>query len=445
MTNSTRVFIIALGVVVLVALRQSVAEPRIVLQIVPTPEQAPERGPSIAETSQCNLVAKTQEAFTMLSTATPQISSKVYRWTENRVGHIETHSMRGREMAMVLLNVETCENNLITVNVRGDRIDAPEGYALRPVQRDNGIVMNRWNTEFKATCPGADGSPNDCVVLANVEPDEKNTVTERSIYTANGLWTTIPTQVRGIEFRTYAPYSRDVHSYELVREGKENIQSLFTDACAELQRKVVRAEAYPERDICDYPLFTLDMFEHLVLVEGAGMGEFIKESERTMERVYVIFGMNDKRAYIYTCSHADACGALQYTPGTYRHIRTKYPEAALFEDFTKGVRDHLNIAQAAILLHADNLGAIKRALSTEQYEEFLSDGRLVEEVLAASYNTGVVRSINVLQEHFRRSDRSDVEWADAITSGRYGILLPETLGYIAKLRFLFDWEGPTRK
>lgn len=444
MTNGAKIFITALGIIVLLALRQSVAEPRIIVQ-VPTPRQAPERGPSIAEVSHCDLVEKTGEAFTMLSTATPKVGTKQYYWREDRNGNVEPRLSVEREIAMVLLRLDTCENNQITVSVQGDKIVAPDGYDIRPVRRDNGILMNRWNTEFKARCPGMDGKPVDCVVLANVEPDNKSIVTNRSIYTASGLWTTVPTQVRGTEFRTYAPYSRDVHSYELVQAGKEYLQELFEGACAALSEKHVRGEAYQNREICDYPSFTEEMFERLVLVEGAGMGEFIVEDERTMERVYVIFGMNGKRAYVYTCSEADACGALQFIPATYQHIRDKYGPADLIEDFTEGTRSHLNIAQAAILLHADNLAIFKRYLTTEQYEELLADPRLLEEALAASYNTGATRTVNVLRAHFQRTDRSDVEWADAVAGGKYGNLLPETLGYIAKLRFLFDWDGPEPK
>lgn len=437
MTIGRTILITALGVVVLVGLHLSIAEPSPFEQGLPKPLEEPERQDSIAESSSCDLKTKVDEAMTMLSSATPQLGKKRYSWTETRNGRRIRRTDYEKEFALVALLVDTCENEMLTITKRGDKIIAPEDWVISAVERENGITFNHWNTEY--SCRKNDSG---CVIVGNVEPFKKSDVSTRRIRTADGLWKVVSTETRGTDYRMYVPYSRDLHSHELVREGQWYLTGLVDRAFDELRTENISSGVFPGKFVADLDVWTPEMFERLPLIEQMDLGEFLVEPERTSERVYVLFGTNGKRAFGYTCSSASACGAMQFTDngrqGTYSTIRKHYPEAKLIRDFTAGAADHFNSMQAAILLHHDNLGAFKEALTQKQFEALLADHQFLEEALASAYNTGTGRTIAVLRAHFSAPDD---EWTDARGSGRNDRLLTETKGYIVKLRWLFEHEA----
>lgn len=437
MTIGRTILSTVVGVIALVAIHRGIAEPSILMQDLPTPLEDPERDVSLVESSTCDLSDKIAEAMTTLSAATPKLGTKKFSWTETRNGRRLRRSDYEKEFALVVLHIDTCENELVTITKRGGNITAPEGWVIAPVERSNGILFNHWNTEYSCEKDG-----NRCVVVGNVEPFKKSEVSTRRIRTADGLWKVVPTETRGIDYRMYVPYSQDLHSHELVREGQWYLSALVDKALDELRRKQVPSRAFPGELVADLDVWAPEIFERLPLIEQMDMGEFLLEPERVSERVYILFGGNEKRAFGYTCSSASACGAMQFTDngrqGTYSTIRKRYPSAELIRDFGTGARDHLNSMQAAILLHDNNLAYFRESLAPQQFDVLVLDRQFMEETLASAYNTGAGRTAAVLYAHFGKPDG---EWTDAKGRGRSSQLLTETKGYIVKLRWLFEQES----
>jgi len=85
------------------------------------------------------------------------------------------------------------------------------------------------------------------------------------------------------------------------------------------------------------------------------------------------------------------------------------------------------------LLHDLNLASLIKAFGPN-----IANDPKLEEYLAAAYNTGVRRVINVVRA--ARAKRS-ADWAQA--RGVQG-LLAETKGYIAKLRYIASHPSPMR-
>ncbi|HZZ99152.1 MAG TPA: hypothetical protein VFK07_00375, partial [Candidatus Paceibacterota bacterium] len=135
----------------------------------------------------------------------------------------------------------------------------------------------------------------------------------------------------------------------------------------------------------------------------------------------------------HTCNGANACGWVQFTPGTYKDIAKTYPAAKLIPDFNAGAVDHLNSMEAAILLYDQNL----HVFLNQNGPSTINDPKL-EEYLAAAYNGGSVRVNNTIEAAVASAVD---DWVDALTTKKGG-LFPETETYLLKLRYLQDHNLP---
>ncbi len=327
-----------------------------------------------------------------------------------------------REIALVLINLETGELDLIKITERGGHIIVPTGYEIESVTRPNGITSNAWNTQRKVI------KPENHAVILNVWPHFVTKKIPKIIKDKQGRKKTIYINEKTIEHRIYSPFSVDIAVPELVYEGKNYRQELVQKARDSLRRQKVRSRAYPDKLLVDVEILKPEFFERLPLIEQADYREFTLNPTASFERIDVIIGANKETAYAFTCSRAKACGLLQYTKGTYNDMRKKYPAAQLHSDFEAGYKDPANLMVAAMLLHDNNLaslikefGEVKIVKLIEQYGE-----DFIEEMLAANYNGGTVRPYRSLRASILKS------LADWITS----YLRPETRQYIDKLRYV---------
>jgi len=387
-----------------------------------------ESSPGVAESSSCDLMREIGPALTALSSQLPDIGDKRFSYTEVRSGKRRAFSDVEKEFALAVLHTDTCQTEIITILKRGDDLIAPDGWKIEVPQRQNGIRWNNWNTAFRITKPA------NAVVIANVEPFKERNATTRLIRTADGEFKDVKMETEGIDYRMYVPYSPDLHATQLVEAGWQYIDNLVVSTFNELERKRVPSQAVPGALVTEVPVFTHDMFKELPLIEQMGMGEFIVAPERTAERVFILFGTNQERAFKWTCNSAGACGAYQFTDnrwngyeGTYTTIRQKYPEAHLIRDFLDGAADHRNIAQMAMLLYDHNLG-----LLLKRYGQTIMEDPRLREYLAALYNASPARVFVAIDAAL---DQGTQDWTTHLPAR----IKTETGGYIAKLRFLQEW------
>lgn len=352
----------------------------------------------------CVLSDRMDEARTLLEPIALSVGSAKYGYSENRAGNVVEFSEPEKKIVLAVMDNETCVVQTTSVSQRGEKLVAPAGYDIEVVTRSNGIRWNNWATEFRIT------RPKHKVVIALKYPLVQPKKEIIPVY--------------------YTPYSQELHVPELVRFGEEYLEQLASRAYTELRKRHVPSNAVAGKMVPDVTAIRPEFFARLAPIEHMDMTEFMLDPAWTTERIHIVIGANRERVATYTCSIASACGLMQFTEGTYNLMREIYPQAGLIADFQSGARNQLNAMKAALLLHDYNTALLVRSFG----KEILKDGRL-EEFLAAAYNTGVGRVIAVLGV----SQRDKVtDWAVASGSEDGEVLLNETKGYIAKLRYLRD-------
>lgn len=383
------------------------------------PSSVPEPGRTIF-----SMVDESLDKDDALLQNTPlHIGSKSISYTENRMqrnGDKITISKKKfsepeKEIALKLLHFDTGEIEIVKIVKRGIQLISPANYIIDVAERPSGIRWNKWNTQFKVVQPA------NTLVIKNKYPEVDYKTVSRRVKNKAGQWQTIREKQWFIEKEIiYAPYSDEVHLPEFVEKGRQYPKKIVAEARKILAEKKVSSKALPGKLVTEVGVLQDKYFERLPFMEQSDFGEFLLDPRKTVERVGVILALNKAMAFVYTCSKADACGWVQFTPPTYKSIRKFYPEARLNPDFEKGAAGHLNSMIAAILLYDYNL----RGLIDRHGEKILHDPRLGE-YLAAGYNgrpTTASRSLKAaISKHL-------TDWTSKLKD--------ETKGFIAKYRYL---------
>lgn len=293
------------------------------------------------------------------------------------------------EIALAILDVSTGKIEIIKVKRAGqDLIIEDKGFEIEIEKRFSGMAWNGYNTPYFVK------KPENRVIIAN-----------KYITYRLGKPSLIV---------VYSPYSSKIHRAELVKKGEDYLDAKIEEAYAELKKLKVKSAALPDKLAAD--VVSKNWIKTLMLIEQIDPDEFLNfpddGKKRIAERVFVILGLNGKRAYSLTTSNRGAQGLAQFIEPTYQSIRKKYPKAKLNYGFVSGTADHKNIIKAAILLLDYNLGDIKKKFG----EDILKDPSL-EEYLAASYNTTVARTLKYIETN---------------NSDEY---LPETRIYLKKFNY----------
>mgnify|MGYP001614317181 CR=1 FL=1 len=375
----------------------------------------------------CDIPAKIDESRSLLEPITLNVGSNEYRYTEARAGRTLMFKDPEKDIALALMNLETCELRTVVVTKRGDTLITPREYDIDVVRRANGIRWNNWATEFVIN------RPEGFAVIANSYPYIKVTTTKTTTKNKAGKKVTTTKTEKTTVPVFYTGYTKDLHTPELVLGGRAYLEQLAQRAYDELRRLNVQSLASPGARVADVSSLKPSYLARLAPNEHMDMTEFILDPLWTAERIQVVIAANRDRVASYTCSPASACGLMQFTAGTYVMMQRLYPAALLTGDFVNGARDPFNAMKAAVLLHDYNLSQLTGTFG----ESITSDPRL-EEYLAAAYNTGIGRVIKIVR--IAKKNKSP-DWAEVRGSRSGERLLAETKGYIAKLRFLKDhWE-----
>jgi len=223
----------------------------------------------------------------------------------------------------------------------------------------------------------------------------------------------------------------------LVQAGENYLKSVVAKAFDTLRERGVKSKSFPDKLVADVEALSPRFFERLPLLEQGDFTEFQLDPQKTAERVLIILGANQENAWIHTCNRSDACGWVQFTPKTYRNIRTGYSAAQLIVDFEDGAGNHLNSIMAAILLHSDNLDVLVKKFGGK----ILNDPQL-EKYLAASYNGAPKWVSNSLNATISKAFAG---WITALSPTRKdskGGLRRETRDFMTKLDYLIQNDLP---
>jgi len=307
---------------------------------------------------------------------------------------------------------------VVKIIKRGGDLIAPLGYQIEVVERSNGIRWNYWATQYKVTQPA------NAMVLFNKWPEPENVKIKKPVTLKNGKKSFVYENKVNIKYVTYAPYSEDYHTQEMIALGNQYVRDMVDQAYATLKSKGVLSRAYPKILVSDVSVLRKDYFIKIPITEHSDLGEFTLDPTKTSERVKIIIGANGAGAYADNCNYAAACGWVQFTPRTYKELAKIYSKAGLISDFEKGAANHLNSMMAAVLLYDYNLAGLMKVHGSR-----IVDDPKLEEYLAAGYNGSPARVNSSLKA--------------AIAGGFsdwLGKLLPETKGYLAKIRFLQKYD-----
>ncbi|MEK7217555.1 MAG: hypothetical protein AAB640_00765 [Patescibacteria group bacterium] len=378
------------------------------------------------------IAQKIIEAKNLLKDVVLTVGEKPIAYTETRymlvngklAPTIKSFKEPEKQIALAVLNTSSGQIQIVTIIKRGVELVAPAGFNIDILRRPNGIIWNGWNTAYKVN------SPAHSVVIANVYPNETDTkvaVPAGGGSASGGKGKTGYITQRTIKYQLYAPYSPDLHSFDLVKSGQDYTDAVIIKAFSDLRVAGVKSRAISSMLVADVFASHSEFFSRIPLLEQTDLTEFQIDPQNTIERAQVIIGANQDQAFSMTCNSSSACGWLQFTPKTYTNIVKNYPSAKLIKDFKIGAADHLNSMKSAILLYDENLKGLIRTNG----QKVLTDPKL-EEYLAASYNGSPSRATKSLAASILASIE---DWINALNSKKGG-LASETLGYMVKLRYL---------
>ena len=198
----------------------------------------------------------------------------------------------------------------------------------------------------------------------------------------------------GVEEIVYTAPSPGVHAPEMVEEGLAYLDGLLNKAFAELraadigwqfiEQKKLLANAGSSDLGSD---FLHALIKAIVAIEHIDHAEFYDADPAFLvEKVLVILGANQAKAFNWSGSSAGAFGLAQFIPETYESIQRAYPAAKLFyapirvvrenrkrrvvrgwQEFALAMRNHVNAVKAMACLIDRELNALLKNPHVQAY------------------------------------------------------------------------------
>jgi hypothetical protein len=374
----------------------------------------------------CDLAAEALKSDPELDTVTLDVGFKDIRYTEVRGGVTKVFKDPEKQIALRVINKETCQQQIVTITKRGDKLIDPTGWDIEAVRRVNGIRWNNWATQYHIN------SPEGWVVIRDRYPLVKGEGKKRTV-----------------TYLTYSPYSEDLHLPVLVQTGRQYMTDLAQRALAILRERKVPSRAIDGMLLADTPIARPEVSARLGPIEHMDFGEFALDEQWSVEHAFIRIGLNGDEFARFTCSKAAACGLMQFTdngsrdargvlrPGTYTTLRRLYPLAKLNPSFEEGARDPLN-AMIASYLHHDN--ALKYLIG--RFGPSITDNhQILDELVGGIYNGGETYTGDAYAASLKKHV---ADWTQALKTcyrRPYRNCIPsETVGYVIKLRALIADE-----
>lgn len=319
----------------------------------------------------------TREAGYELTTRTVWVKGKGEKgkWTKRKITKLADFD--------VLIAVEhISERNIKVIRLNKNSGEFTPGYTL-DWEKFNGV-----NTNFIVSHPKGH------IVLAI-----KRVVNEK----------------KGFREVVYTPFSADLDLPFLRRRGWKYLHEKLEGAKVGLRERGVKSKSFPKELVSD--IVPMDVAFKLVQIEHIDPARIKDEPiEALMNEVLVVIAANRGDAYRYSVSTAKARGLFQFIPRTYNSMYRKYPSAKLNKNFVAGMNDHLNAAEASLLLFDSDISALEKA----ERGQLRKNPKLMAQYLAAAYNGGSGRAKKALSKN-------------GLTTSH---LLPETIIYVKKLELV---------
>lgn len=181
----------------------------------------------------------------------------------------------------------------------------------------------------------------------------------------------------------YSPLTPELVTPQVVKAGREYLDTVIDSAVEELRRARVMSLAFPGKFVAD--LVRKDVIHNLALIEHMDVVRFSREPTLALvNEVYGTLALNREGAYNLAPSSAAANGLFQIIPQTYRAMGAKYGAARLTFNYFAGTHDHVNAAKTAMVLLDHDLSLLRREHRQMVYE----NPKLYRAYSASTYNGG---------------------------------------------------------
>ncbi|MEI8096915.1 MAG: hypothetical protein WCG73_02320 [Candidatus Moraniibacteriota bacterium] len=260
----------------------------------------------------------------------------------------------------ILLAVENVKDRLVKIIKISQDGGNNKGYSV------DWSKANGMNTDFNVTVPEGH------IVLG----------AKRVVKSADGGWEEV----------VYTPYTHDLDTQVMRSRGLTYLKSRLVTASRLLEEQNVLSQTFKgslvSSVVPDDVALVLSIIEH---IDPSRMEE--EKIERLVNEVLVIVAANRERSYRYAVSKAGARDLFQFIPSTYHSVRAMYPKAKLIPDFVSGMRNHVNGAEASLLLFDSDLSQ----LPAEYRDQAKKSKAFLADYLAAAYNCGAPNTAKALK------------------------------------------------
>ncbi len=220
----------------------------------------------------------------------------------------------------------------------------------------------------------------------------------------------------------YTPYSRALHTPEMIAEGKRWFGETVSGVFDSLRSDAVPSRAFPSKLLAD--AIDPNFVKSIAIIEHIDDSAFRQDPTRQIEAFFVTLAANEDDAYDYAKSTAGALGLAQFIPKTYAAL-AKWPTLNLEKNFEVGMRDPKN----AIRAQAAYLDYLRACLQDAAIAATGTNPNRSNEYVAAAYNGGATRAAKAMavwDENLDPNQRLHVK-------SRSRLKL-ETMRYVLKLR-----------
>ena len=316
--------------------------------------------------------------------------------------HVENSDTDFRDVSLALWDPKTDAIRIVDVKKKGTELQrVTPGAPKIAVIRSNGV-----NSEFSVAT-----GENVVAIRYPIYADRKISKT-KTVYDVTDA--------------IYTPYSRAIHTPEMVEAGKRWFEKTVSGLFDDLRAKGVPSRAFPDKLLAD--VIDENFVKSIAIIEHLDNSAFLKDPRRQIESFYVTLAANEDDAYDFSKSSAGALGLVQFIPSTYAAL-VKWPHLHLNPNFESGMRDPVN----AIRAQTAYLDYLLSRLPDEATTSYASNRDLSHEFVAAAYNGGatrVAKAMVVWEENLDPNERLHVK-----TRSRLKL---ETMKYVLKLRLLTD-------
>jgi hypothetical protein len=186
----------------------------------------------------------------------------------------------------------------------------------------------------------------------------------------------------------YTPYSPELNTPEIAAYGAKYLDGVISEVATHLAN--YPSVSVPGKTITE--AINPALVKALVYAEHTDGGEVLNTPDvnAVIDRVRVLFAVNENDTYRYSGSSAGALGISQFIKGTYDGLVKRHTAANLIPDFRSGMGDHINSIKSTYLLLDDYIHSVR-----ERATDTFIPGQAFDFGVAA-YNGGTVRVARAL-------------------------------------------------